>query len=124
MLLQIDFSSDIPIYLQIRNQIVMGIAEGKLQAGEKLPTIRSLADESGVNMMTVNKAYQVLKQEGYITTDRRNGASISESQTSDQRLSQKSMENLKLIISEAHLSGISKKSMLELCNRIYDDLEV
>lgn len=124
MLLQIDFSSEVPIYLQIRNQIVMGIAEGKLQPGEKLPTIRSLADESGINMMTVNKAYQVLKQEGYITADRRNGASVSGDVASNKSLSEKAIENLKLILSEAYLSGISRESMLELCNRIYDGLEV
>ena len=48
MLLQLDFSSDLPIYLQIRNQIVLGIAGGKLAPGERLPTIRALADEAGV----------------------------------------------------------------------------
>ena len=78
MLLQLDFSSDLPIYLQIRNQIVLGIAGGKLAPGERLPTIRALADEAGVNMMTVSKAYQLLKQEGYISTDRRSGAVVSE----------------------------------------------
>ena len=66
MLIALDFSSDTPIYLQIRNQIVLGIAEGNLQPGERLPSIRTLSNEAGVNMMTVNKAYQLLKQEGYI----------------------------------------------------------
>ena len=47
MLLQLDFSSDLPIYLQIRNQIVLGIASGALVPGERLPTIRTLADEAG-----------------------------------------------------------------------------
>lgn len=62
MLLQLDFSSDLPIYLQIRNQIVLGIASGALVPGERLPTIRTLADEAGVNMMTVSKAYQCLSR--------------------------------------------------------------
>ena len=56
MLLQLDFSSDLPIYLQIRNQIVLGIASGALVPGERLPTIRTLADEAGGIMMTVSKA--------------------------------------------------------------------
>ena len=60
MLLHLDFASDVPIYLQIRNQVVLGIAEGKLQTGEKLPTIRALSEECGINMMTVSKAYQLL----------------------------------------------------------------
>ena len=80
MILTFDFSSDVPLYMQLRNQIVIGIAEGKLVPGEKLPTIRALADESGINMMTVSKAYQLLKQEGYIETDRRSGASIARKQ--------------------------------------------
>ena len=59
MILTFDFSSDVPLYMQLRNQIVIGIAEGKLVPGEKLPTIRALADESGINMMTVSKAYDI-----------------------------------------------------------------
>ena len=51
MRLVFDFESKTPIYQQLRNQIVVGIAEGKLKAGEKLPTIRALADESGINMI-------------------------------------------------------------------------
>jgi Predicted transcriptional regulators len=51
MILKFDFASKVPLYMQLRNQIVIGIAEGKLQAGEKLPTVRALADESGINSM-------------------------------------------------------------------------
>lgn len=74
MILKLDFSSDIPIYQQIRNQIVLSVADGTIRPGEKLPSMRTLAAESGINMMTVNKAYQLLKQEGYLIIDRRNGA--------------------------------------------------
>lgn len=76
MLLQLDFGSEMPIYRQIRDQIVLGIASGQLRPGERLPTVRALAEESGVNMMTVSKAYQLLKQEGYIRTERRSGAAV------------------------------------------------
>ena len=71
MRLIFDFESKTPIYQQLRDQVVVGIAEGKLSPGEKLPTIRALADESGINMMTVSKAYQMLNNEGYIVTDLR-----------------------------------------------------
>ena len=73
MIIAINEYSDVPIYMQIRNQIVLGISDGRLTPGEQLPTVRGLAEEMGVNSMTVNKAYQLLKQEGYIYTDRRNG---------------------------------------------------
>ncbi len=61
-------SSSTPIYVQLRNQIVKGIGKGELKTGEKLPTIRQLASDAGVNTMTVNKAYQILKNEGFIRT--------------------------------------------------------
>lgn len=130
MLLQLDFSSSVPIYMQIRNQIIMGIAESRLMPGEKLPTIRSLADESGINMMTVNKAYQLLKQEGYITADRRSGAivvgglHVTGSNVIARDISEKSLSDLKLLVSEAKLKGMSKESFIQLAGRLYDELEV
>ena len=57
MIIAIDDSSDIPIYQQLRNQIVLGISDGRLKPGEQLPTVRALATEIGVNVMTVNRAY-------------------------------------------------------------------
>ena len=76
MVIKIDEYSDVPIYMQIRNQIVMGISSGELKAGEQLPTVRALALEIGINTMTVSKTYQMLKSEGYIMTDRKNGARV------------------------------------------------
>ena len=74
MIIELDMSSSTPIYVQLRNQIVKGIGKGELKTGEKLPTVRQLASDAGVNTMTVNKAYQILKNEGFIRTDRRLGA--------------------------------------------------
>ena len=62
MLIQIDFNSDEAIYMQLRNQIIMGIATSRLKEGETLPSVRQLADTIGINMHTVNKAYAVLRQ--------------------------------------------------------------
>ena len=58
MIIELDMSSSTPIYVQLRNQIVKGIGKGELKTGEKLPTVRQLASDAGVNTMTVNKAYQ------------------------------------------------------------------
>lgn len=69
--LQIDMTSEVPIYKQIRDQIVYGAATGALSPGERLPTVRQLAADIGVNPMTVNKAYALLKSEGVIAVDRR-----------------------------------------------------
>ena len=110
MLLRLDFSSQVPIYRQIRDQIVVGIASGELSPGEKLPAIRALAEQSGVNMMTVSKAYSLLKQEGFITTDRRGGTVVTGSPE---------REGLRLIAAEARLSGISEDDFLTLCRELY-----
>lgn len=118
MLLALDFSGDTPIYQQIRNQIVCGIASGQLGPGERLPTIRTLADETGVNMMTVNKGYALLKQEGYITADRRGGTMVSGTPP-EAGLSAASREALRVIISEAALAGMDRESFLDLCGELY-----
>lgn len=76
MLFRLDFQSAVPIYRQIRDQVVLAVAEGRLLPGEHLPTTRALAEDAGINVMTVSKAYQLLKSEGYLTADRRSGAVV------------------------------------------------
>lgn len=119
MLLQLDFNSERPIYQQIRDQIVVGIAQGVLSPGEKLPTVRALADEAGVNMMTVSKAYQLLKQEGYITTDRRTGTVVS-AREGAQTVPEQTVKRLKLALSELRVAGWQKEQVLELCQKLYE----
>ena len=75
-LIEIDFNSEEAIYMQLRNQIIMGIATSRLQNGDTLPSVRQLAELIGINMHTVNKAYSVLRQEGIVSIDRRRGAVI------------------------------------------------
>lgn len=76
MVLQIDFNSDEAIYVQLRNQIIIGIATETIKEGDPLPSVRQMADNIGINMHTVNKAYTVLRQEGFVKLDRRRGAVI------------------------------------------------
>ena len=121
MILNFDFNSNVPIYMQLRNQVVIGIAEGKLQPGEKLPTIRALAEESGINMMTVSKAYQLLKQEGYILTDRRSGAVVAQRDDSGITVPQETLDGLQLRLSELRLTGMSREDALKLCERLFDE---
>lgn len=120
MLLTFDFSSEIPLYMQLRNQVVIGIAEGKLAPGERLPTIRALSEESGVNMMTVSKAYQLLKQEGYLTTDRRNGTVVRQREGTVS-VPKETLDALRLHLSELRLSGMSCEDALQLCAKLYQE---
>ncbi len=121
MVISIRDGSDIPIYQQIRNQIVLGISDGRLQPGEQLPTVRALAEEIGINTMTVSKAYQILKAEGYIVTDRRSGARVRNSFVRQGELTEENKELLRKIISEAKISGISWEAFCEECECYYKE---
>ena len=120
MLLKLDFGSDRPIYLQIRDQIVLGVARGELAPGEKLPTIRALAEECGINMMTASKAYQLLKQEGVITTDRRSGAVVA-ARDGVAGPSRETLDGLRLRLGELRLAGLDLEAALELCRKLYEE---
>ena len=119
MVIEIRDASDVPIYLQLRNQIVAGISDGRLSPGEKLPTVRALATELGVNAMTVNKTYQLLKQEGFIVTDRRNGARVREQPETTGTLPRESLEHLRVLAAEARARGMDRGAFLELCGELY-----
>lgn len=119
MIIAIDDASEVPIYRQIRDQIVAGIADGRLAAGEQLPTVRRLAEEIGINSMTVNKAYQLLKQEGYIVTERRNGAKVREGRSGRRGLSAEAERELARIISEARVAGMTEEAFFEVCRKYF-----
>ena len=122
MLLKLDFGSEVPIYMQIRNQIVLGIAQGQLRPGERLPTIRALAEECGINMMTANRAYQQLRQEGYIVTDRRSGTVVA-SVKDTAGPQPETIEGLRLRLGELRLAGLSLDETLALCRKLYEEGE-
>jgi DNA-binding transcriptional regulator YhcF (GntR family) len=92
----------------------MGISSGELKSGEKLPTVRDLALEMGINTMTVSKAYQLLKTEGYIMTDRKNGARIRTEIKKEASISDANKSELKRIVSEARISGVEKQELIDL----------
>lgn len=123
MIIELDMESDTPIYVQLRNQIVKGIGRGELKLGEKLPTVRQLADEAGVNSMTVNKTYQILKAEGYIKTDRRQGAFVSDNINMNAEFREKLESELELLSAEASVTGIDKKEFLKMCEDIYSKMQ-
>ena len=119
MIMKLDFASSVPIYQQIRDQIVQAVADGDYLDGDRLPTIRALAGEAGINTMTVNKAYQLLKQEGYIITDRCNGAIVQCSGGRKKAVAKKVNKELELLAAEAKIAGISQEEFLEFCRKAY-----
>ena len=122
MILKLDMNSTVPIYVQLRNQIVMGIGHGELKEGERLPTVRQLASDAGVNTMTVNKTYQILKAEGYIQTDRRQGAMVARNITMNKESREKLESELELLSAEASINGMDKSEFMKMCESIYSKM--
>jgi len=121
LILKIDFDSDIPIYVQIKNQVVEGIARGELEEGEELPSVRGLADDIGVNMHTVNKAYSLLKDDGYIKIDRRKGAFVSLSLKGSNEVFRENLNyELEYYMAECFNRGISKEDIKSYIDAIFN----
>lgn len=120
MFIEIDFNSDEAIYMQLRNQIIMGIAASRFQEGDMLPSVRQLADTIGINMHTVNKAYTVLKQEGYVKVDRRKGAIIAVD-IDKIRAIEDVREDLMVTLAKASCKNISREEVHALIDEIYEE---
>ena len=123
MYIEIDFSSDEAIYQQLCNQIILGIATSRLVDGEVLPSVRQMADEIGINMHTVNKAYTVLRQEGFVKVDRRRGAFISVDDRNRERALNMIEKDMRVLLAEARCRGLTKNDLLLLVDRIYDEYD-
>ena len=122
MYIEIDFESDEAIYMKLRNQIVLGIATNQYQEGESLPSVRQLAESIGINMHTVNKAYHVLRQEGFIRLDRRNGAVIFLEEDKSQAMMEM-RESFQVILAKAVCKNISREEIHQLVDEIFDEYE-
>ena len=123
MVIDIDFNSDEAIYVQLRNQIVVGIATAQLSVGDSLPSVRQLADLIGINMHTVNKAYSVLKQEGFINLDRRKGAVVAidyDKCIASEQLSRM----LRVLLAEAMCRRISREEVHDMVDDVFDSFGV
>lgn len=120
MILRINFDSDVPIYIQIKNQVIEGIARGEIDIEEELPSVRALAEDIGVNMHTVNKAYNILKEEGYIKIDRRKGAVVSLSlNSSRERFEEELKDNLYYYMAQCFNRGIKKDEIKDYIEKVF-----
>ena len=120
MFIEIDFNSDQAIYMQLRDQIIMGIASSRFQEGEMLPSVRQLADTIGINLHTVNKAYTVLKQEGYVKVDRRRGVMVAVD-IDRMRAIEEIREDLLVTLAKASCKNISGEEVHALIDEIYEE---
>ena len=120
MLIEIDFNSEEALYIQLRNRIILGIATSELKEGATLPSVRQLAEDIGINMHTVNKAYTVLKQEGFVRVDRRRGAVVAINADRIRDIDQVRQE-LKVILAKASCKNISRQEVHALIDEIFEE---
>ena len=120
MIIEIDFNSDEALYMQLCNQIIVEIAMSRLKEGDSLPSVRQLADTIGINMHTVNKAYTLLKQEGYVKIDRRRGVVIAVDMDKLRAMADMKQE-LRILLARASCKNITKEEMHALIDEIYND---
>ncbi|HHV74301.1 MAG TPA: GntR family transcriptional regulator [Thermoanaerobacterium sp.] len=118
MLLKIEFESDVPIYTQIKNQIIEGIALGLLKEGDEMPSIRQLASDFGINLHTVKKAYDLLKDEGFLSVHRRKGYVVTKNAFADDDFIEKLEKDLQPILANAYSRGMMQDEILKICEDI------
>jgi len=119
MIIEINTQCPLALYEQLRDQVVLGIASMKLVSGESLPSVRALAADLGINFHTVNKAYAMLCDEGYIVMDRRKGAIIAPITQGSEAFLTKITQNLTLTAAEVICHNISKDAFIALCTKCY-----
>lgn len=122
MYIEIDFSSEEALYMQLRNQIILGIATSRFHEGMSLPSVRQMAEEIGINMHTVNKAYNVLRQEGFVKIDRRHGTMIAVDVDKIKAL-QDMKDELRVTLAKGRCKNISKDEVYALIDELYESYE-
>ena len=107
MLIEIDFNSDEALYVQLQNQIIMGIATATIQEGESLPSVRQLADT-------------ILKQEGFIQLDRRRGAVIAIDADKAKAYAEVKRA-LRIALAKGSLKNVSREEVHEMVDELFDE---
>jgi GntR family transcriptional regulator len=120
--INLDFESSEPIYQQLVFRIMEGIAKKELKPGDDLPSVRSLASDIGINLHTVNKAYQQLKQEGFIQIHRQKGVVINPDGVpkADEQYKERLKKNLHPLITESICRDLGEEEFIKLCQTIYE----
>lgn len=121
MFIELDFNSNEAIYMQLRNQIILAIAQDKIKNGESLPSVRQMAEDIGVNMHTVNKAYALLRNDGYLKLDRRKGAVVCVTIDARKEHLEKMNVNMQMLVAEAICKDISLSEMHQIITDMYKE---
>ena len=120
-MIELDFNSDEALYIQLHDQIIVGIATTRWKEGDALPSVRQLAERIGINMHTVNKAYSVLRQEGFIKVDRRRGAVIA-LDIDKLRTIEEMRKELQVVLAKGRCKGVTREEIHALIDDLYEQI--
>ena len=123
MLIHIDSQSEVPIYMQLTNQIIKGIAKGELKHGDSLPSVRAFAADLGVNMHTVHKSYQALEKKGIISLVPKSGAVICKAAMFDEVVHYERLRQMmEPVVAEAVVLGMKHEEVEEMLQMLLRQL--
>lgn len=117
----VDPLSEVPIYQQLRDRIVEAIASGDLTRGQGLASVRSLSSAFGINPATVAKAYELLREEGFVATTGRSGSVIARDPRSGPRAGgvvDSWRQRLHTVLAEAYAQGLPAEDVLAVCRDV------
>lgn len=125
MFIELDLQSEVPIYKQLADQLIEGIASGKLSSGQPLPSVRTLAADLGINLHTVNKAYQALKQDGFLEIHRKQGVIVQPGAlpTVDAAFRERLHRDLRPLVAEAIARGMDETELQALITTLYGQVQ-
>jgi DNA-binding transcriptional regulator YhcF (GntR family) len=125
MIIKLSLDSEKPLYQQLKESIMLALARGELAEGEVLPSVRQLASSLAINMHTVNKAYNQLADEGFLTMRKGKGAIVNPKKDYLAGDKEKDfiMERLSVICSEAKCRSLSKENLINMCEEAFDNIE-
>lgn len=121
MIIVVDLDSETPLYQQIRDRVVEGVADGRLRAGDPLPSTRQLGSDLGINFHTVNKGYDVLRSEGLVRLNRKSGAVIHrdpESGAPAEVYADNWEARARTLLAEAVAQGMAPGEVIDRCLRL------
>ena len=116
--------SDRPIYIQLVEQIQLYIVSGKFPGGSRLPSVRELAAEAGVNPNTMQKAFAELERDGLVMTNRTAGRFVTEDSKMVQQIRQKlASEEIHLFLGKMKQLGFETEELISLLKTDYKEGE-
>ena len=117
-MLTVNFQSRTPVYQQLYDDVVRLASMGVLKSHTKLPPVRTLAAELGINPNTVSKAYKMLESDGYIYSTVGRGSFVSEKLCQGEAEKIAAKKELKIALKKAYTNGVSKEEIEEMTNQV------